>query len=180
MQQLVDTDAVNECADDSVRNVTAGFAAKLAVDLKAKPPTCCGPLENSIVSRAMGLFNSNSRWVKQEKKWPGFTAPTQRVMLEYALQYLEGALKVYGREWAWPHLSQHNSENVDTSRRTTCYFAAQTLALDEDYANRTLADGLTVADHYDGWESFFYVWLGIRATHGQFVELSSTSYWHRS
>ena len=167
-------------ADESVRIIITAFAASLAVDLGQHPPGCCGPLENSIVSRAIGLFNQNSFWVKQEHKWPGFTPSTQHIALEYALQYVEGALAVYGREWEWPHLSQSNSENVDTSRRTTCYFLAQTLALDANYSRRVLSDGLTVNEHYAGWEAFFYVWLGVRATHGQFVELSSTSYWHRT
>ena len=112
-------------ADSVIQKVTLAFARNLAKDQAARPPGCCGPLENSIVFRAIGLFHSASRFVVGPERLPGLAPATEAVVLRYARQYLEAAIKVYGREWSWPHLSQQDSENVDTSRRVSCYIAAQ-------------------------------------------------------
>ena len=123
------------------------------------------------------MFNSRSKWVQTRQVAPlaqATEAAMQAMWFRYITQF--GPI-----EKRWPSTwFQFGSENRDTVEQTSCYLAAQTLALDPAYAQRELPGNNTVAEVAAKWEAWEYKWLGERATHGFFIELASSSYWYRT
>ena len=114
------------------------------------------PLEMSYVSRAFALFHSESPLVAQQQVAP-LSSDAEKAMKEMWYRYITqfGAFgKRYTSVW-----DQFGSENRDTVEQTSCYLAAETLARDPAYANRTVPGNSTVAELAQHWEAFISEWL---------------------
>eukprot|EP01052_Picozoa_sp_SAG31_P022343 SAG31_NODE_1773_length_7304_cov_2.180380_10_plen_266_part_00 len=155
-------------ASEAVINATARFHA---VDAQAHGAALT--LEQSLLVRTFAMFSSGSRWVASGKV-AALTPLAEKTLKTYYWDYLSGWSKALPHETEWTVWAAEYSENHDSSRRVARYFAAQTLAHDPNFAQRVLPNGKTITEERDDWEQWWYTWLGERATHGAYTQISRT------
>ena len=116
------------------------FFEQLAECLAGPPGTTSTqqPLEMSYVTRSFALFNSRSARVASKQVaslGPSAESAMQAFFFKYLTQF--GPLeKRWGNTTEAAIWSQFGSENRDVNEQTSCYIAAQYLALDPGYAAR--------------------------------------------
>jgi hypothetical protein len=150
------------------------------------------PLEHALLIRAFVLFGSTSPYVRAGTV-AQLSATTEAALQRFYFRYLVGNYAWYPGEpiranatCSGPqcdHLDPatfvSGSGNGDHVRRSTAYLAAQTLAQSEQWKDKKLGNGQTVAEHHSRWEAFMYRWLEWTATNGLFRELGA-AYWPRT